>query len=43
MKSSRWVSGIHKQGSKECSKVNILEVVISGHTEPCKGNSMTSS
>ena len=37
MKPSRWSSGIHKQGSKECSKVNILEGVISGHTEPITG------
>ena len=43
MKTSRAVSGVLKQGSKECSKGIILEGVISGHTEPCEGNSMTSS
>ena len=37
MKPSRWSSGIHKQGSKECSKGIILEGVISGHTEPITG------
>jgi len=41
MKPSRWSSGIHKQGSKECSKGIILEGVISGHTEPCEGNSIS--
>ena len=41
MNSSRQVSGIHKRESKECSKVNILEGVISGHTEPCEGNSIS--
>ena len=41
MKPSRWSSGIHKQGSKGYSKVNILEGVISGHTEPCEGNSIS--
>ena len=28
-KPARWVSGVHKQGSKECSKGIILEGVIS--------------
>ena len=43
MKTSRAVSGVLKQGSEECSKGIILEGVFSGHTEPCEGNSMTSS
>ena len=37
MKTSRAVSGVLKQRSKECSKVNILEGVFSGHTEPITG------
>ena len=37
MKTSRAVSGVDKQGSKECSKVNILEGVFSGQTEPITG------
>ena len=37
MKTSRAVSGVLKQESEECSKVNILEGVISGHTEPITG------
>ena len=37
MKTSRAVSGVLKQGSNECSKVNILEGVFSGHTTPPTG------
>ena len=41
MKPSREGAGTQEQGSKECSKGIILEGVISGHTEPCKGNSIS--
>ena len=37
MKSSRWDSGIHKQGAKECSIVNILEVRFQDILNPVKG------
>ena len=37
METSRAVAGVLKQESKECSEVNILEGVFSGHTEPITG------
>ncbi len=41
MKPSREGSRTKEKGSKGYSKVNILEGVISGHTEPCEGNSIS--
>ena len=41
MKPSREGSRTQEQGSKECSKGIILEGVISGHTEPVTGNSIS--